>query len=89
MIKFRPERASLSMSIKEEQIFASMEEMVNHVYERCKLVVDYIGSCEPLHTHDIIVGTPCGSDARIGWDNVRTIFVRRNSNLIIVGYCGE
>ena len=82
MIKYRPVRRTLSASLKEEQIFATMDELMQFVEDRARRFFRFVG-CERLP--QIIIAEPDGDDLRIGWKNVQAIFVENKC----VGYCGE
>ena len=89
MIKYRPNRNTLSLSIKEEQIFDTMEDLLHFVYEHLKRVFAFIESEEPVFPEQIIVGDEGHDEPLIGWKNVRSISVIRFSSPRTIGYCGE
>ena len=82
MIKYRPVRRTLSASLKEEQIFATMDELLQFIAEKSRLLFNFIGRDA---TPQIIVTDPDGDDPRIGWKKVQSIYVGH----VCVGFCGE
>jgi len=93
MIRFRPECESLSLSLRGEQVFDSMEEMLQHVHETWSRVSCFLGS-EPLRPDEIVIADESEIDRRIGWKNVRSISIRRMIDTVYsvpmcIGYCGE
>ena len=89
MIKYRPNRNTLSLSIKEEQIFDTMEDLLHFVYEHLKRVFAFIESEEPVFPEHIIVGDEGHDDPLIGWKNERTVSLVRYHSTQTVGFCGE
>ena len=93
MIRFRPECASLSLSLRQEQIFDSMEDMLQYVNETWSRVSCFLGS-EPLRPEEIVIEYESEIDRRIGWKNVRSVSIRRMIDSVYsvpmcIGYCGE
>ena len=84
MIKFRPERKSLSDSIKEEQVFDSIEEMVSFIHERICRIYMYIGSPNP-NASDIVIEREGPDNPLNAYRNERMISVYNHC----IGYCGE
>lgn len=98
MILYRPHRGSLSASIKDEQMFNSIEEMKQFIHDEWCRICNFIGNKEPFSIDDIVVSEIIGDDPRIAWKNVRHVCVKRmwNENYIekystpqCIGYCGE
>lgn len=81
MIKFRPVRRSLSASIKDEETFCSVEEMLHFLRDRAGRIAAYIGSDLPV----ITISEADGDDRLTGYRSQRTVF----SNSICIGFCGE
>lgn len=85
MIKFRPNRFSLSASVKEEQIFSSLEELIHYLYEYGLRMSLYIGA-EPPAPSDYTVSALSSDNIQTGYRNERAIMFR---SITCVGYCGE
>ena len=94
MIKYRPRRRSVSLSLKEEILFDSMEDLIKHIHERWSHVVSFVGSHDPFRMDEILISDVQGDDPLTGYKNGRLIFVTRMSDSVChkpfcVGYCGE
>jgi hypothetical protein len=55
MIVYQPKRKTMSASIKEEESFATLEEMIRHLLIRYQNVSHYIGASKPLCADDIVL----------------------------------
>lgn len=85
MIRYRPQRSTLSASFKEEQIFSTLGEMFQYLFERHYSYFHYIGS-EPPSLRDFdIVFLPDGHRP-FSYRNECMVTFRRSE---CVGYCGE
>jgi hypothetical protein len=94
MIRYLPKCRYLSLSLRSEVTFETMEELIHFVYTNWSRVVSFMGAAEPFRKEEIIIGENLGDDARIGYKNVRQILVRRMKDNIYsapmcIGYCGE
>ena len=87
MIKYRPVRSSISASIKEEETFSTMEDMLHFLHDRWSRIYAFIGSVVPFQPEEILIGESEGYDQLTGYRNVRRIRVARTGHCI--GYCGE
>lgn len=85
MIRFRPSRGSLSASLKEEQIFSSLDELLDHMLEKFLVYTNYIGSNPPVLS-DFDVVSLSGDNCFTGYHDECMITFRR---VYCVGYCGE
>ena len=85
MIKYRPDRCSLSASIKEEQTFSTMEEMFHFLYDMAVRMARYTGADLP-DPNDIVIADTASDNLITGYKNERIIMLR---NIHCVGYCGE
>ena len=81
MIKYRPVRRSLSASIKEEETFSTMEDLLHLLRERASHFAEYIGSEPP----EITVRESAADDPLTGYRNERCIY----SGSVCIGFCGE
>ena len=81
MIKYSPVRRTLSASIKEEQVFDTVEEMKQYIFDWWGRILVR----RPLKPEDIIIEESGSNDLRIGYKNRRTVFIRQSA----VGFCGE
>ena len=94
MIKYRPQRGSLSSALKDEQIFNTMDDMKQYVYEEWRRACDFLGGKPPFKPEDIVIGEILGDDNRIGWKNVRHVCIKRLLGDVYktpqcIGWCGE
>ena len=83
MIKFAPVRSTPSASLKDEQLFDSLPDLILFITDRRRRLARYIGSsasCGSIVLEDLHLDDP-----RIGWKSVRKICV----GSVCVGYCGE
>ncbi|MBP5728364.1 MAG: hypothetical protein J6Y48_14940 [Clostridia bacterium] len=85
MIKYRPDRNPLSLSIKDEQLFENMDDLKKYVHEKWCRIFRYIGKTEPLTLDQIVIGEITGDHLQIGWRNSRDVFVKNRRE----GFCGE
>ena len=81
MIKYRPVRRSLSASIKEEETFHTMEEMLHFLRDRAQRIAGSIGS-EP---HEITGSASAEPDLLTGCRIQRCVFC----DSICIGYFNE
>lgn len=89
MIRFIPDRSSLSASLKEERVFDSLEELRDHLYDSLCRFCSFIGSSECPGLDQICISDVQGDDPLTGYKNVRTVTVSLHSVLHCVGLCGE
>ena len=94
MIKYRPERSSISLSLKEEKLFDNMDDLRQFVYEHWRNVVSYMGANDAFKPDEIIIEDNIGDDPITGYRNVRRVCVKRLLNAVYqtprcIGYCGE
>ena len=94
MIRFRPKRRTLTLSLKDELIFEDLDAMLRHVLDHWGRVADFLGASRPIRPEDIIIGEPTGDDPLIGLRNVRTVSVTRTVDAVYtvpmcIGVCGE
>ena len=87
MIKYCPVRSSLSASIKEEETFSTMEDMIHFLHDRFSRIYTFIGAAALFSLDEIQIGDARGDDARIGYRNVRQITLRHSG--CCIGFCGE
>ena len=85
MVKYIPVRFSTSMSVKEEQVFESTEELVLHLCDYFNRVLRFVDSARSVSTADIVIGASSGPDPVIGWSEMHTVSVLNRN----VGFCGE
>ena len=85
MIKYRPVRWCLSASIKDEETFSTMEEMLHFIHDRERRFAVFVGS-EPPAISDFTVSSPAADCPMTGYRNERVVLFR---NINCVGYCGE
>lgn len=84
MIKYRPQRFSLSASVKDEQLFDTLDQMKLFILNTSGRIALYIGK-KPFLPDDILIGDITGDDPVVGWKNVRPVCLKNTC----IGYCGE
>lgn len=85
MIRYRPQRSTLSASFKDEQVFSTLGEMFQYIFERYSSFSRYVGS-EPPSLCDLdIISLPAGQRL-CEYRNECMVVVRQSE---CVGYCGE
>lgn len=94
MIKYRPKMDNLKYSLRDEQLFESMDDMLQFVFDRWRRVVSFMGSNEPFRFDEILISEIQGDDPRIGYKNVRRVCVSRMADKAFttpccIGFCGE
>ena len=94
MIRFRPQCKSISLSIKEEEVYEAVDEMIASLHERLQRIASCFGAEEPIRLDEIVVGSEITSDPITGLVNVRTVSIRRlidhtYDEPMIIGFCGE
>ena len=85
MIKYRPARGSLSASIKEEETFRTMEDLLHFLHVRMSLACSFIGSPAALRPDDIRIGDDRADNQLTGYRNERGLFIRSHC----IGYFSE
>jgi len=87
MIKFRPSRRTVSSSMKDEETFETVEEMLQYLSDRANRFFAYVGT--DFHT------TPDDFILSKSW-SVNTLDLKNTHRIIIkravpfcIGYCGE
>lgn len=85
MIRYRPNRLSLSASLKDEQVFPSLDDLLLHIYEKARRIALYIGT-EPPVPSDFTVRACSDYNMLTGYRNECIILFRSSK---CVGYCGE
>lgn len=94
MIKFRPMRRTICASVKDELIFHSIEDVIQHVVNRWGTLSACLGASIPFTQSDVIVGDILGDDPVCCLRNVRRIYVKRTldhdyKQPLHIGWCGE
>lgn len=78
MIIYRPQRGSLSDTLKDASEFQTEEEMKQSIYEEWSnyyLEIGYKNS--PFEIDDIVIGSETFDDERCGWHDARYVCVKR------------
>lgn len=94
MIRYRPAFPSLSASLKAEETFDTMDDMLRYVLDHWRLVFSFVGGTVPFQSDEITLGEVLGDDPRSGYLNMRRVFVTRMSDVVYpsplcIGFCGE
>lgn len=85
MIRFRPQRCSLSASLKDELTFSTFGEMLQYIHGRCTAIASYVGK-EPPALCDLDVVSLSGDNQLTGYHDECMILLR---NDICIGFCGK
>ena len=94
MIRYRPNLKTVSLSLKEELIFDSMEEMKDHILDRWQRISAFLGAREPISREDILIGEAEKEILPTGWQTIREVYITRMTDVIYdrpkcIGFCGE
>ena len=94
MIRYRPRRATLSLSVKDELVFDSLEDLHAYVLDRWRRVAAFLGASDPIRPEEVVICEASGDDPIIGLRNVRMICVTRTAGVSYpvphcIGFCGE
>lgn len=94
MIRFLPKMETIQLSLKEEEVFTAMDEMLLSLHERLQKVSAYLGAKEPFRLEDIVIGHEAKDDPMTGLVNARTVSIRRMighayEEPMLIGHCGE
>ncbi len=84
MIKYIPIRFTLSASVKDEQIFDTLDQMKLFLLNTAGRIALYIGKM-PYIPDDITICESSGDDPYTGLRNVHPVLLKNNC----VGYYGE
>ena len=92
MIRFRPNHVTLSASIKDEQIFSSMEDMLASVFDYWSRVVAFMGAADPFRPEEITISDSSRPNPDVGYRNEHKVFVSRMADNVYpsplcIGYC--
>ena len=93
MIRFCPRRVSLSLSLKDELLFESMDDLTHYVLDRWRRLSAYLDAADPIRPEEIVISDPVNFHL-IGLRNTRQVLVLRTVNTVYkkplcIGYCGE
>jgi Zn-dependent peptidase ImmA (M78 family) len=84
-INYRPQRNSLSGSMKDSRIFDSIEHMKLFIVEEQNRINRYIGLKGILDTEDVKLHRKEDYESLTGWKNFREVVLNGKT----VGFCGE
>ena len=90
MIRFRPQRQSLSSSVKDEILFDSLDDLLRHIFDHWSRVVAFMGG-RPFQFEEISIGSG-RYNPMTGYNDEHPIFVQRMVNEpypvpMCIGYC--
>lgn len=77
MIRYRPYRVTLSASIKDEQIFDTMEDLLSYVVDYWGRVIRFMGGKNPLEPGEIFIGDAGRRNPLTGYKNEHMVFASR------------
>ena len=84
MIQYRPNYVSISFSLKDEQFFDTVDDMLLSLLDRCSRFASYIGA-DPAHSGQIEISCIPFDDPLTRWKNVRSVSFRNHC----IGYFCE
>ena len=92
MIKYRPERKSLTASLKDELFFNTLAELMQYIYEDWRRVVAYMGG-KPFRREEITIRNAL-DDPRAAWNGTYPVCVTRmidhiHETPLCIGYFRE
>lgn len=87
MVKYRPQRGSLSESVKNQREFNNLDEMCDHV-----LSIWNKSDMRLIGKDDMEISKDFGPDERVGWKETRYICIKRMGDQKYdppqcIGYC--
>lgn len=94
MIRYRPNMDNIKYSLREEQIFDTVDDMLLYVFDHWSRVVSFMGARKPFRMEEIIISDLGRENALTGWKDEHMILVHRMKDNIFplpicIGYCGE
>lgn len=94
MIKYRPKMDVLKYSIREEQTFDTVDDMLRYVFEHWSRVVAFMGAKEPFRPDEITISSAGSENQLTGWKDEHMVLVRRMSDIVLsspmcIGFCGK
>ena len=94
MIRYRPNIQNIKYSLRDEQVFDSVEDMLQYVFENWSRIVSYMGARNPFRMDEIIISELGQANTLTGWKDEHMILVKRMKDNIFplpicIGYCGE
>lgn len=92
MIRYRPVRYSLTASLKDEELYETVGEMLACVFDSWQRIVLFMGSTRPFRAEEMMI---CGAgrpNPMTGYKDEHRILVRRMTDRdshkpICIGYC--
>lgn len=94
MVRFRPACRPPSLSLKNEHVFETHEDMIRFLFESWSRVVSFMGAAEPFRQEEILITEARDDDPLLGYKNLRRVCVTRMADKIYktpqcIGFCGE
>lgn len=94
MIRYRPNVKPVSLSVRSEQCFDSLDDLLLHLFHSWNSVLSYMGSSRPLLPEEILICDAHGDEPATGYKNVRRVCVTRMMDQTYktpqcIGFCGE
>ena len=88
MIRYIPRRSTVKASIRDEEIFDSVEDMISHLFDHFSRVSDYLQSDRQFNRDDIIIDNSTDDPYYSVLDYPGTVFIKRITNTTYpVPYC--
>ena len=92
MIRYRPIRNTLTASLKDEELFNTVGEMLSSVHDSWRRVVLFMGSHRPFRAEEMVI---CGAgrpNPMTGYKDEHRILVSRMADQefsapVCIGYC--
>lgn len=86
MIRYRPKRHTMTASLKDEEKFDSIQEMLDATFARLEKAMMYIGHEKTIRPDKLIIDSIGKSNPAVGYRDEHKIILRREKDLCI-GYC--
>ena len=91
MIRYRPHRHTLTASLKDELIFATMAELFDYLFDSWGRVISYMGA-EPFRPEEITINGLGSCNPLTGYKREHKVMVRRIADAVFdpplcIGYC--
>ena len=80
MIRYRPHRSSLSASLKEEQIFDSLDEMFSYLLGYCGRLVRFMSAGAPFMSFAISISEHGHPNPMVGYKKEHKVLISRTAD---------
>ena len=92
MIRYRPNHSTLNASIKDEELFDSLDDMISFIHASWSRSVAYMGAKEPFRPDEIIINGFGKFNPMTGYKSEHRVLVRRMTDDVYdvpmcIGFC--